>query len=289
MRTGYSLEETRRFWRLHSAQWRDLDRSADPEGLTNVCFEGAPLWLNKFAARLQVRTFHRLLEHVDLGRTTRIIDVGCGTGRWSRLLSERGARVTGIDLQPETLRANRTRLPGCRFIEMAADSMGFAPSSFDLAVSVTVIQHIPDAGQDLALKEIRRVLVQGGTYLMMEGTRDRGPHMFGNSIAEWRRKAVENGFRVERVIPYDFAPVVYFLKELAARHSSFHRTGDPPPEVEELVARSKPETQRKAMSKRLYYLALHGATLASYPLEPAVMMAAPARLAYHAGFLLRAV
>src|SRR5258706_2793033 len=110
--TAYTSDEMRRYWRLHSRIWSDLDREEDPEGLTNVCFNGSPLWLNRFAAHCQRKTVDRLLESVPDLRGLQALDVGCGTGRWSRLLSARGALTTGIDLQPEALRENQRRIPG---------------------------------------------------------------------------------------------------------------------------------------------------------------------------------
>jgi SAM-dependent methyltransferase len=284
---GYTPEEMRRYWRAHARRFQDLDRSRDPEGLTNVCFAGAPLWLNRFAARFQRATFLRLLAHVGGIGGLRALDVGCGVGRWSRLLSEGGARVTGIDLQPETLRANRVRLPACRFVEMSADALAFPASSFELATSVTVLQHIPGAIQGAAMAEIRRVLSPGGCFVMLEGTIDRGADVFSNSPEEWARMAKEAGFRVERIEPYDFAPLVYALKALAGRYAG----GRMVPEglaVEEFHSQFR-ASPRRGLARVMYRGVLRAATAASYPLEPAIAALAPGRWAHHHGLLLRAV
>ena len=45
---------------------------------------------------------------------TRVLDVGCGVGRWSRLLAARGADVTGMDLSPTMIAEARRRADGAR-------------------------------------------------------------------------------------------------------------------------------------------------------------------------------
>ena len=284
---AYSSDEMRRYWRLHSRIWSDLDREQDPEGLTNVCFNGSPLWLNRFAAHCQRKTVLRLLESVPEVRGMRALDVGCGTGRWSRLLSERGALTTGIDLQPESLRENQRRLPACRFIEMSADKLAFMPGTFDLANSVTVLQHVPYDGQVEALKEIRRVLVKGGHFIMLEAIIDRGPHVFSRSRQEWIRQAVTAGFTLRRTVLYDFAPLLYGMRALAdLTRGGSGRESLPP--VEEYVSKFRSIGERRGIVHGMYRAALRTATVLSYPVEPVVSITGPAILAHHAGFVFQA-
>jgi len=287
MSQRYSQEEMRRYWRLHAHQWADLDRSADPEGLTNVCYNGAPLWLNRFAARCQRATFLTLLAQMPPLKGLRVLDVGCGTGRWSRLLSEGGARVVGIDLQPETLRDDQVRLPACRFVEMSADLLGLARGRFDLVTSVTVIQHMPPEVQSAALSEMRRVLVDGGRLLMLEHTQDQGMHVFAHPRQEWVRLAEATGFRLDRCVPYDFAPLVHALRRFAATAHGASAEGKVP--VERFVARFKSAAGSGGIGRRAYRGALRLATAASWPLEPLLEKTAPAAWAHHVGLLFTAV
>jgi SAM-dependent methyltransferase len=277
----------RSYWRLHARQWADLDRGADPEGLTNVCYNGAPLWLNQFAARCQVAAFMDLAGDVAPLRDRRVLDVGCGTGRWSRLMTEQGARVVGIDLQPETLRDDRRRLPSCRFVEMSADFLGFASGRFDLVTSVTVIQHMPPSAQAAALSEMRRVLVDGGRLLILEHTRDQGPHVFAHAPEEWIRLAAAAGFRLDRSVPYDFAPLVYVVRRAASTARGAGAGGRIP--VERYVARFRSAGEARGLARRAYHALLRAATAASYPIEPVMRRVAPASWAHHVGLLFTAV
>jgi SAM-dependent methyltransferase len=82
---------------------------------------------------------------------TRVLDVGCGVGRWSRLLAARGAIVTGIDLSPTMIaqaqqRAQAEGVGGrCRFQVQDLANLDVG-ERFDLVLGVTVLQHILDPG-----------------------------------------------------------------------------------------------------------------------------------------------
>src|SRR6516162_6126205 len=73
---------------------RFADRGA---GLAAVCSYGMPDFYNR-AIQLSQRLALRRWLRVDAGM--RVLDVGCGIGRWSRALAARGASVSGIDLSP---------------------------------------------------------------------------------------------------------------------------------------------------------------------------------------------
>src|SRR5579863_452400 len=88
-----------------------------------------------------------LAPWLRVGPGTRVLDVGCGVGRWSRLLAARGALVTGIDLSPTMIKVAQRRAAHagladrCRFVveDLAELDLG---GCFDLILGVTVLQHI---------------------------------------------------------------------------------------------------------------------------------------------------
>ena len=106
--------------------------------------------------------WHELLETLvragDLdGR--RVLDVGCGTGRFVATLAER-ARVTGVDPEPEMLAVARRRLPPeVELLRASAEELPFADASFDAAV-LRLVVHLLDRPR--AFAELRRVLGPDG-------------------------------------------------------------------------------------------------------------------------------
>jgi SAM-dependent methyltransferase len=103
--------------------------------------------------------YERVERLADL-RGRRVLDVGCGTGRLSVALAERGAKVWGVDPSPEMLAVARAKAPrGVAFKEATAESLPFKDGWFDRVVLWLVV-HLVD--RSAALAEARRVLAPGG-------------------------------------------------------------------------------------------------------------------------------
>jgi SAM-dependent methyltransferase len=105
---------------------------------------------------------------------SRVLEVGCGPGHLSILLSRRyGLNVTGVDLDPAMIERARTnserslgRDGGPSFLVGDVASLPFPGGSFDLVVSTLSLHHWVDAGAGLA--EIRRVLRPNGRVLVWD-------------------------------------------------------------------------------------------------------------------------
>jgi SAM-dependent methyltransferase len=110
------------------------------------------------------------------GLNVRLLDVGCGGGRFAIRLAERfpDIRVVGLDLSPEQIaRAKRRGAPlGERvsFVEGSAIDMPFDDGEFDVVYSLGSLKHWTDPAQ--GLRECVRVLRPGGYLWLTEG--DRG-------------------------------------------------------------------------------------------------------------------
>lgn len=85
------------------------------------------------------------------------MDVGCGTGRWSAALAERGSRVWGIDASAEMVELARRR--GVNAKRASAEALPFKEGWFERALLVLVV-HVLDRPR--AFAELRRVLSDDG-------------------------------------------------------------------------------------------------------------------------------
>jgi SAM-dependent methyltransferase len=103
-----------------------------------------------------------VIAGLGLPEPARVLDAGCGSGRNMVELARHGS-VTGVELSDTSVALARERDVG----EVVAGSvleMPFAENSFDLAVSLDVIEHLDD---DLAaLREFRRTVAPGGALLV---------------------------------------------------------------------------------------------------------------------------
>lgn len=92
------------------------------------------------------------------------LDVGCGEGRFCRLLSAQGVTCTGIDPTPALIAQARALDSQSRYEEASAESLPFADASFDLVVSYLSLIDIPDITR--AIPEMARVLKPGGALVI---------------------------------------------------------------------------------------------------------------------------
>jgi 2-polyprenyl-6-hydroxyphenyl methylase/3-demethylubiquinone-9 3-methyltransferase len=90
------------------------------------------------------------------------LDVGCGSGVFSRLLAEAGARVLGLDGSPAMVEAARkaTKDGAARFEVGRVEDVGALTQSFDGAICLSVIEYLPEPVE--ALRAIAGRLKPGG-------------------------------------------------------------------------------------------------------------------------------
>jgi SAM-dependent methyltransferase len=138
-------------------------------GIDGGWTDSAPAWIRGMRAQ-DDRNRTVLLDPVMLdlcGDVTAqlVLDDGCGEGRFSRMLADRGARVVGLDLiAAMTQAAHEAAQANERYVTGAGESLPFADAVFDLVVSYVVLVDIPDFRA--AIAETARVLKPGGRLLV---------------------------------------------------------------------------------------------------------------------------
>lgn len=108
--------------------------------------------------------FELIKRNVKFGPGTRFLEVGCGRGRVSAMLSKLGVDVSGLDISPEAVALakkifRRNNLKGF-FVCGDIENIPFESGAFDLAFGGGVLEHLEDTQR--ALDEIFRVLKKGG-------------------------------------------------------------------------------------------------------------------------------
>ena len=108
---------------------------------------------------VRLRAVLEALGPVD-GR--RVLDLGCGKGRFAAHLEAAGAEVVGLDLSAGML-AHAT---GIDRVRASAKRLPFADGLFDAVVAIEVFEHVGAVGP--AISEARRVLRPGGRLVMVD-------------------------------------------------------------------------------------------------------------------------
>ncbi len=105
-----------------------------------------------------------MMQRVQAGDFKYALDIGCGEGRFSRMLREAGVRTVGIDPAKPLLAEARLRDPDGDYRLGQAEELPFPNETFDLVVSYLMLIDVPDAAR--AIAEMARVLKPGGTLLI---------------------------------------------------------------------------------------------------------------------------
>jgi SAM-dependent methyltransferase len=153
----------------------------------------------------------RFIEDTGLLRPSAdALEIGTGTGALLRTLLERGCRMQGVEINGALI-AEGQRWHGALPIQKVSGiALPFPDASFDVVLSFDVFEHIPDS--DAHLREVRRVLRPGGSYLMQTPnkwtnvvfetirwrsfTRFREDHCSLHTLGQLRRRLERHGFDV---------------------------------------------------------------------------------------------
>jgi len=137
---------------------------------------------------------HRLIcDGTTLEAGTRLLEVGCGVGAVLAVLGQeyRGVELFGVDIEPKQLEFARVHLArsgvDATLAQSDALALPFEDGSFDHLWMMWLLEHIRDA--PAALREARRVLVEGGAITAIEVD-------YATCRAEPSTPAIEALFRV---------------------------------------------------------------------------------------------
>ncbi|HEX5622155.1 MAG TPA: class I SAM-dependent methyltransferase [Solirubrobacteraceae bacterium] len=98
-------------------------------------------------------------------RGERVLDLGCGSGRFVAALRDAGADAIGVELAEAALSRARANAPGADLRLVEPDgSLPLEHASVDLVWCSEVLEHVPDTAH--LLLEARRVLRSGGRLLV---------------------------------------------------------------------------------------------------------------------------
>jgi SAM-dependent methyltransferase len=112
--------------------------------------------------------YHEYLLGQIPERCPSVLEIGCGTGEFSRLLAPRAEKVLAIDLSPQMIRHARERsqlYPNIDFVVGDALSYPFAEHQFDCIATLTTLHHLPS---EMILRKIRTALKPGGVFVCLD-------------------------------------------------------------------------------------------------------------------------
>jgi len=116
----------------------------------------------KYANFVQQSALLELLPKID-GKY--VLEIGSGTGRFTRELITQGAHVVCVDLSRKMHERSRSLLSGncVENLVMSGSHLGFDDKTFDLCLTINMMSHIKNAS--IIFREASRVLKKGGFFI----------------------------------------------------------------------------------------------------------------------------
>ncbi|RLG69117.1 MAG: hypothetical protein DRO11_08210 [Methanobacteriota archaeon] len=266
------------FWLRHDSALSEYELSQQTT-LSHDLYRGMPTWFNAYYAHFQRRAVVSLLRRCGPLTGMRVLDVGCGTGRWSRLLASMDAHPVGVDIGMGALRLAAAQMDRGRFSAAALPHLGFADSVFDLVISVLVLQHVPRPQQQEAIAALARLLRPGGWFIACElvDPNDPAHHVFANPVETWRAMFKAAGLQQVAYAPCEYIPYVGLFQSVRDWLGRRRSSGVTRPDVSAVAA----TLQRRPALAWMLRIAL----MISYPFEYVASWLLPRRWARLGGFL----
>lgn len=209
VRTKYKKRPAE-YWNLMASKYSDLEAVVVPGDLKlkNEYFD----FLHRHAVEKAARFFTK-------GRS--VLDVGCGIGRWSIYLAERGMKVTGVDISKEMIDlANQNAKKfskRTKFFVKPIEKLNYK-NMFDLVISVTVLQHIiGDKKRKIAVKKLVEATKLKGRIIILEkavSKKTKEFHVKPLSKKGWIKLFKNNGARFVEEHGVDISPFLDFVTNL---------------------------------------------------------------------------
>ncbi|MBI5417038.1 class I SAM-dependent methyltransferase [Candidatus Poribacteria bacterium] len=148
---------------------RALVYGTSHKGFKAICSYGAPYLYNKYIDLIHNKAFNRMIGSINI-KNKKILDAGCGTGRWSGRLAEKGAIVTGADISSEMIKiAKKSMNRPIDFINASIADINLSSSSFDFITCVTVLQHVVDEIEfQKSISNLIRLIKKDGKLFILE-------------------------------------------------------------------------------------------------------------------------
>lgn len=115
----------------------------------------------KLVDEIEERLIRETLEQIPTGK---MLELGCGTGHWTKLFVERGFDVIATDISDAMLKHALIKDIDAEILKADSENLLFKDESFDAVASVTMMEFVNNKNK--VLDEVNRVLKPGGWFLL---------------------------------------------------------------------------------------------------------------------------
>lgn len=142
-----------------------------------------PLKRSAFSVARYKNVISLVENNVDI-KGKSVLDVGCGDGVLSYLMSQKGLEASGVDSSREAIDFAKQKTKNAIDFRVGdVYSLPWGDDSFDIVVSSDVIEHLDDVGKYIS--EIKRVLKKGGVCVLSTPIRITEKPLDSEHVVEW--------------------------------------------------------------------------------------------------------
>lgn len=107
-----------------------------------------------------------ILTEQMINSNTYVLDIGCGTGRWTKYLAPKVNFIEAVDPSDAIFAADKLleNISNVRLSKASIETLPFADEAFDFVMSIGVLHHIPDTPK--ALKDCVKKVKKGGYFFV---------------------------------------------------------------------------------------------------------------------------
>ena len=110
------------------------------------------------------KEYFDIIDEAIVNKNTYALDIGCGTGRWTKFLSKTAGFIEAIDPSNAIYAADKLlgNIENVRLTKASTETIPFDDETFDFAMSVGVLHHIPDTQK--AMQDCVKKVKRGGYF-----------------------------------------------------------------------------------------------------------------------------
>lgn len=136
-----------------------------PEEMTIACYDATvDEYISYNDSRHPMKAADLFLPH--LHKNAYILDLGCGPGRDTKIFTNKGFQVTGIDLSRNMIKAAKEKCVNATFHVMNMEKLEFTDETFDGIWANSSLLHISKKNIPKVLGEVYRILKVGGIFYL---------------------------------------------------------------------------------------------------------------------------
>lgn len=153
--------------------WNQIAKKYNENQLKSVISIGGADYEDKLIDKSQKANLHKQMKLSGIfpNNSTKLLDAGCGSGRFLSFFEERSCKTFGFDFSVEMLKLASKFTNDSQLVCASLQSFPFANNTFDVIISVGTLKLLPDLNS--AVKELVRCTKPNGHLVILDSPSDR--------------------------------------------------------------------------------------------------------------------